>query len=152
MLDVACGTGVLFPDYLEREVESVTGVDISSEMVKVASKKFEGDKIKLLCGDAQEFKFAEAYDCIVIYNAFPHFNCPEKLFENLGSCLKEDGRITVAHGMSREWINARHSGKAKTVSVGLLPEDELAELMSRWFCVDIVISDSEKYIVSGVKK
>ena len=29
VLDVACGTGVLIPDYLKREVASVTGVDIS---------------------------------------------------------------------------------------------------------------------------
>lgn len=29
VLDVACGTGVLFPDYLKRGVESVTGIDIS---------------------------------------------------------------------------------------------------------------------------
>ena len=29
VLDVACGTGVLFPDYFKRGVESVTGIDIS---------------------------------------------------------------------------------------------------------------------------
>ena len=29
VLDVACGTGVLFPDYLSRRVASVTGIDIS---------------------------------------------------------------------------------------------------------------------------
>lgn len=29
VLDVACGTGVLFPDYLARDVHSVTGVDIA---------------------------------------------------------------------------------------------------------------------------
>lgn len=32
VLDVACGTGVLFPDYLARGVSRVTGVDISPEM------------------------------------------------------------------------------------------------------------------------
>lgn len=38
VLDVACGTGVLIPDYLKREVASVTGVDISPEMIKSLSK------------------------------------------------------------------------------------------------------------------
>jgi demethylmenaquinone methyltransferase/2-methoxy-6-polyprenyl-1,4-benzoquinol methylase len=28
VLDVACGTGVLIPDYLERKVSSVTAIDI----------------------------------------------------------------------------------------------------------------------------
>ena len=40
VLDVACGTGVLFPDYLSRGVASVTGIDISPEMVKIAKEKF----------------------------------------------------------------------------------------------------------------
>ena len=45
VLDVACGTGVLFPDYLKRNVASVTGIDISTEMAKIAQEKFrcEGD-------------------------------------------------------------------------------------------------------------
>ena len=37
VLDVACGTGVLFPDYLARGVSRVTGVDISPEMARIAT-------------------------------------------------------------------------------------------------------------------
>ena len=50
VLDVACGTGVLFEDYLKRKVSSLTGIDISSEMVKIAKwirdviNDFEGNK------------------------------------------------------------------------------------------------------------
>ena len=43
VLDVACGTGVLIPDYLQRNVSKVTGVDISEEMIKIAKSKFMGD-------------------------------------------------------------------------------------------------------------
>ena len=39
VLDVACGTGVLFPDYLARQVGSVTAIDISPEMVRIAAGK-----------------------------------------------------------------------------------------------------------------
>ena len=48
ILDVACGTGVLFPYYYEKGVASVTGIDISGEMVK---KGYETDKV-LMVGDA----------------------------------------------------------------------------------------------------
>ncbi len=41
VLDVACGTGILFPHYLKRNVASVTGIDISPEMDKIAAGKFE---------------------------------------------------------------------------------------------------------------
>lgn len=37
VLDVVCGTGVLFPDYLKRKVASVTGIDISPEVAKIAA-------------------------------------------------------------------------------------------------------------------
>ena len=151
VLDVACGTGVLFPDYLKRKVASITGVDISPEMAKIASGKFEDEKIEVICADVQELDFPEKFDCVMIYNAFPHFPKPEKLLGRLSECLASGGRITVAHGMSREKIDAHHLGSAGKVSVGLMPENELAELMGRWFNVDVVISDEEKFIVSGLK-
>ena len=37
VLDVACGTGVLFSDYLQRNVKNVTAVDISPEMARIAN-------------------------------------------------------------------------------------------------------------------
>ena len=41
VLDVACGTGVLFPYYLGRNVASVTGIDISPEMAKREPGNFQ---------------------------------------------------------------------------------------------------------------
>lgn len=150
ILDVACGTGVLFPDYLKRDVASVTGVDISPEMARIAGEKFAGEeKIRVICADVQEASFAERFDCIMIYNAFPHFPEPEKLFARLQALLVPGGRLTVAHGMSREKIDAHHSGAAHKVSMGLMHQDALAALMGRFVTVDTVISDEEKYIVSG---
>ena len=149
VLDVACGTGVLFGDYLKRNVESVTGVDISSQMVKIAASKYPDSNISVVCADVQNCDFPDKFDCIMIYNAFPHFPEPEKLFERLSKLLKKGGRITVAHGMSRAKIDAHHEGAASKVSVGLMEENTLAALMGRWLTVDTVISDDEKYIVSG---
>ena len=54
VLDVACGTGVLFPYYLQRGVASVTGIDISPEMAKIAEGKFSGNsKVQVICGDVE---------------------------------------------------------------------------------------------------
>ena len=36
VLDVACGTGVLFPDYIKRNVNDLTGIDISPAMISIA--------------------------------------------------------------------------------------------------------------------
>lgn len=146
VLDVACGTGVLFPDYLSREVASVTGIDIAPEMVKIAQEKFPN--IDVLCGDVETVDFPQKFDAIMVYNAFPHFMEPEKLIERLVSLLKEGGRLSIAHGMSRAALQEHHK-RASEVSIELLHEDELAALMGRWLDVDVVISNESMYQVCG---
>ena len=153
ILDVACGTGVMFPYYLERKVASVTGIDISPEMAKIAREKFAGEsRVQVLCGDATETVFDRKFDTIVIYNAFPHFPDPDKLVRQLSGCLKEGGRLTVAHGASRATIDAHHQGSASKVSNGLMHEKDLAALFGRYLKVETVISDEKMYQVAGVKE
>lgn len=149
VLDVACGTGVLFPDYLKRNVGSLTGIDISSEMVKIARKKFPN--VEVLCGDVEDAKFQKQFDCIVVYNAFPHFPDPEKLIAILCGMLKQGGTLTVAHGMSRAQIDHHHEGPASKVSVGLIHEDDLAAIFAKHLKVSAKVSDDRMYAVSGEK-
>lgn len=153
VLDVACGTGVLIPDYLRRNVKKCVAVDISEKMVEIAKSKFgEHGNVEFLCADAEQYDFSEMFDCVVIYNAFPHFADRERLFENLSKCLKTGGRITVAHGMSREALMNHHSGSAEKVSTFLPEAENLAEIMKAYFNTDTIISTDELYIVSGINK
>ena len=151
VLDVACGTGVLMPDYLARGVESVTGIDISPEMIRLAKAKFREREISFICGDVEELDTDRRFDCIVVYNAFPHFPEPERLIEKLASMLRPGGRLTVAHGMSRAKIDGHHSGGAKDVSVGLMDENALAAIFGRYLEVTLKISDEKMYQVVGIK-
>ena len=149
VLDVACGTGVLFPDYLKRGAASVTGIDISPEMAKIASAKFP--EVTVICGDVEEAQFHRQFDCIMVYNAFPHFPDPERLIEVLAGLVKPGGKLSVAHGMSRAALTNHHK-RASAVSIDLLHEQELASIFSRWFDVDVVISTDQMYQVSGVRR
>ncbi len=149
ILDVACGTGVLIPDYLSRGVAGVTAVDISPEMIAHAQKKFPQECIQFICGDAEEDDVGSNFDCVIIYNALPHFPDPEKLIQRLSSLLKPNGTLTVAHGMSREKINAHHSGSARKISLGLMPAEQLVDIFNRYLQVTIVISDDKMYQVVG---
>jgi demethylmenaquinone methyltransferase/2-methoxy-6-polyprenyl-1,4-benzoquinol methylase len=151
ILDVACGTGVLIPDYLARGASSVTAVDLSPEMVKIAREKFPQENVSVLCGDASDTDFGRRFDCIVIYNAFPHFADPEKLISHLAGFLNPGGTLTVAHGASRETIDAHHGGSARRVSNGLMTAEELAALFGKYLTVSVVISDDKMYQVTGVK-
>ena len=153
ILDVACGTGILFPFYLERKVASVTGIDISHEMAKLAQQKHARfENIRVICGDVEETRFDRQFDNVMVYNAFPHFPEPERLIATLASLTKEGGRMTIAHGASREQIDNHHSGAASNVSNGLMYADELKDLFDPFFEVDILISNQEMYQVSGVRR
>ena len=151
VLDVACGTGVLFPDYLRRGVGSLTAVDISPEMVKIAQSKYPSPQVRVFCGDVEEMTFGKQFDCIVVYNAFPHFPSPENLIRTLSGMLKPGGTLTVAHGMSRAAIDSHHEGKASKVSVGLMHEDDLEALFTKYLTVTAKISDAHMYAVCGKK-
>ena len=153
VLDVACGTGVLFPFYLERGVSSVTAIDISSEMARLAARKHAHlENVTVICGDVEETDFDRQFDSIMVYNAFPHFPDPAALIARLASLLKEGGRLTVAHSASREQIDDHHKGPASKVSNGLMYAEELRLLFEPYFDVEIQISNSKMYQVTGVKR
>lgn len=149
VLDVACGTGVLFPFYAQREAAQVTAVDISPEMVKIAAGKTEDPRFRVICGDIETLEPTGAFDCCVVYNAFPHFPEPERLIDKLAGWLRPGGRLTVAHGMSLAALNAHHSGRAARVSREMPTARSLAGLFAARFRVDTVLSDEGKYVVSG---
>ena len=149
VLDVACGTGVLFPDYLSRGVASVTGIDISPEMARIAAEKFP--QVKVICGDVEATAFDRKFDRIMVYNALPHFPDPAGLVRTLAGLILPGGRLSVAHGMSRAALLDHHAGRAASVSIDLIHEQELAEIFSQWFDVDVMISDHRMYQVCGVR-
>lgn len=149
VLDVACGTGVLFPDYIKRGAV-VTGVDISPEMVKIAKKNFP--EIEVICEDVEKLDFSEKFDVVMVYNAFPHFPHPQRVIEKLSTFLRDGGRLSVAHGMSREDLLKLHNERASEVSLELPEANELSKIFETYFNTDIIISDSEMYQVSGTKK
>ena len=148
VLDVACGTGVLFEDYLKRGA-SVIGIDLSSEMVKVAKSKYP--HMTVICGDVEETYFDELFDVIHIYNAFPHFPSPSHLIAHLSQFIKTGGYLSVSHSMSKEAL-AIHHQRASHVSIDLVDEHVLADMMKDDFEVEAIIANEHMYQVVGKKK
>ena len=153
VLDVACGTGVLIPDYLKRNVRSVTGIDLSEKMIEIARAKFEADdRVTLVCDDVTEHAFEHQFDSIIVYNALPHFEDPETLIRVLSGLLRKGGYLTIAHGASRDSINRHHSNVSSDLKKELPPIEELTEMMSRYLEVTVAISDERMYQAAGCKK
>ena len=151
ILDVAGGTGVLIPDYLARKVASVTAIDISPKMAEIARDKFPQENVAVFCGDVEEAEFGRRFDCVVVYNAFPHFPDPERLIGRLATLVKPGGTLTVAHGASREAIDAHHHGSASHVSNGLMSAESLSRIFEGHLKVITCVSDDRMYQVVGLK-
>lgn len=151
VLDVACGTGVMIPYYLQRNVSFVTAVDISPEMVKIARSKFPEDRVNILCADVEETVFVGQFDCVMVYNAFPHFPDPEHLIRMLSALVAPGGTLSVAHGMSRAALDRHHDNHAGKISRGLMDENALSALFAKFLTVTAVISDEHMYQVTGTR-
>ncbi len=151
VLDVACGTGVLFPYYLELGAESVTGIDLSPEMARRAAGKLNDRRVRVLTGDAEELRKG-GFDCIVVFNALPHFPNPERLVDSLAAKLAIHGRLTIAHDRCRAAVNGWHEQTASSVSLGLPPAETVALWMRERLDVDTVLDADDRYVVSGALK
>lgn len=153
VLDIACGTGVMFSYYKKRGVKSITGVDISGEMIKICQSKYkEQNEINVICADAESYHFKNTYDACMVFNAFPHFVNPYDLISNLCSSIKTGGTLTVAHDRGRKELDIHHSKYASDISNGLMSETELGELFKNAGLKNIYTkATSSIYIVSGTK-
>lgn len=151
ILDVACGTGILIPDYLKRRASSITGIDISPNMIAEAEKKFRQPEVTLICTPAETYEPEKKFDAIMVYNALPHFRDPQALITHLSDLLKPDGTLTVAHGLSRKRINEHHAGMNTSLSEDLMSIEELSELFSEFLEVIYTNSDEQSYQATGRK-
>lgn len=153
ILDVGCGTGVLFPTLLSLQPGHVTGLDLSYGMVCQARKKFpESRRLSILRGDFYEFS-GEGYDLITVYNAYPHFLDRRRFAWHAYDLLAPKGRLLVFHDLSRSCLNALHRREGVCqVSSPLQSCENEAAYWRDLFQVDIAVDTEQMYVLSGVVK
>ncbi len=96
LLDLGCGTGLelkqifkIFPDL------SVTGVDLTREMLNKLKHNFPDRNINLICKSYFDVDLkTEEYDCAISFQTMHHFNHEAKigLYQKIFSALKDHGR------------------------------------------------------------
>lgn len=151
VIDIACGTGVLFPFILEKEPSELFGIDISDKMLEKAAKKFPSPSVRLQSGDFMDIK-EDCFDIAFVYRAYPHFPDKKAFAKKLHTILKTNGRFVIAHTESRAAINQRHKKGAMHVSDILLPIEEEAVYFNGLFDIDIKADTDNIYIISGKRK
>jgi SAM-dependent methyltransferase len=75
ILEIGCGTGVHTRGFLDAGAASVTGIDVSSEMLKIASGRLAGkydDRVRLVEGDFREVQFGRTFDVVTAIGVFDY--------------------------------------------------------------------------------
>ncbi|MCL1941000.1 MAG: class I SAM-dependent methyltransferase [Synergistaceae bacterium] len=78
ILEIGCGTGIHTKGFLDSGASSVTGVDLSPEMLKIAAVrlgKYES-RFKLMEGDFLKLKFERAFDVVTAIGVFDYIADP----------------------------------------------------------------------------
>ncbi|MDD4849899.1 MAG: class I SAM-dependent methyltransferase [Gemmiger sp.] len=157
VLDIACGTGAMFPELAEAGASCITGVDICPGMAERAAQKFAGQPgVSVFCADVLQWQPGPGqpcyFDTALMYNAYPHFLDKPALLRAVAGLLAPGGRFTVAHGMGRQALNRHHQGVPAAVSTPLGPAAEEAACWSPLFEIDILCDTPQFYCISGRKR
>ena len=155
VLDVGTGTGVFVP-FLLKKIGSkgrLVCLDFAEGMLDIArEKKFNGN-INFLCADIKNSGLPdEAFNAVVCYSVFPHFDDKPEALSEIIRVLQPGGRIFIAHTSSRQMINDIHRSLPE-VCGHIFPENnDMQRLLSEAGFTDIHISEGqEHYFVSARK-
>ena len=149
IIDVACGTGVLFKYLLKYKPGKILAIDYSPRMIENAKKKANNGIIELINDDFFNLMLSD-YDKLIAYSAYPHFEDKKKLAKHISSLLKKGGRFMICHSQRRQEINNLHK-KAGVKSAEIQDAKTEAGHFKEYFKIDILTDDSEMFILSGIK-
>jgi len=153
VLDLGCGTGILFEPLLDRVGPEgmVEGVDYARFMVERAAGKHSDARLAGHVADAAFLPFRDgSVDRIVCFSTWPHFPDPQAVLVEAHRVLRPAGILHVWHVDGRDRINAIHRDLGGAVGTDLLvPAALLAAKATRvGFEPLVVLDEDDRYLVS----
>jgi ubiquinone/menaquinone biosynthesis C-methylase UbiE len=155
VLDVGTGTGVFLPFILKKMGNRgrLVALDIAEEMLRRARAKGLGENIDYLQADVASPPLSdEAFDAIVCYSSFPHFQNKPKALSEAKRMLKKGGKLFICHTSGRNEINDIHR-QIPLLANDILPgEDEMAIMLSAAGFAHVEVYDgNDSYFASARK-
>ena len=108
VLDIGCGTGIMFPAFIQAHAHHITALDLSTEMLKQAQQK-ANETFTLLNKDIYTFKTPERFNAVIMCNVYPHLGDKTQLVDIIKRLLVPGGRFLVCHTLSKDALNAVHA-------------------------------------------
>lgn len=153
VVDLGCGTGILsgvLQTILSPNGRTI-GVDFSREMIAIASRAMADARSRWLVNDASTLQIADhSVDRVICFNAWPHFQEPDRVVLEIRRVLKPRGCAHVMHLISRQAIAAVHAKVGGAVANDTLPpvEDLAALFAKHGFTVGRATDTENLYLLS----
>ncbi|WP_291579935.1 class I SAM-dependent methyltransferase [Clostridium sp. UBA6640] len=145
LLDVACGTGILYPILRNTDLSKYTAIDIAEKMVNEFLKFYPDADVRLMDFE-EEVIFKESFDYIIIFNSIPHFYNLNNVFKNAYNNLNPGGKFIIVHCRTREELKERRKLLGYTSPNEPIPTDSiLIELCNRYGFKEREIRDTEYF-------
>lgn len=97
VLDIACGSGYGANILADSGAKQVVAVDIDSEAVAAAQKKYTKNNLIYKIGNAEEIKeMDESFDLVISFETIEHLKSPEKYLSELKRVLKKEGIALIS--------------------------------------------------------
>lgn len=131
VLDCACGEGY-GSRLLADTAASVTGVDVSADAVAHARRRYPGDRIEFVEGDALSLPFDDdRFDAVVSFETLEHLAEHDALLAEFRRVLRPDGFVLLSSPDRKTYSD--DTGFVNEFHVKELYRDELEALLSRHF-------------------
>jgi len=157
VVDLGCGTGVLFGPLLEllSPRGHVECVDFSERMIEIARCRSSDPTLTFHVSAATSLPVDDcSVDRVICFSTWPHFPKPRAVLREVWRALRSGGRLHVWHLSGRETINSIHREAGGSIGEDLLcPAKELALTATRCgFEVEVVADESTTYLVTVFKQ
>ena len=96
VLDIACGEGY-GSNLMGNVAKEVIGVDIASEVVERAQKKYKKNNLTYQCGSASQIPLKDGYfDVVVSFETIEHHDEHEQMMTEIKRVLKPGGLLIIS--------------------------------------------------------
>lgn len=133
ILDVGCGGGHYCYAFL-RQGKEVVGIDMSSEMIKIAENKIRNaeidQKAQLIYGDYLDMIFEEKFDAACLMGVFDYVNEPRKVLMKLKSEILKELYMTFPKNNGILSIQRKARYKLRKCPLYLYSKNDIARLLN----------------------